>query len=76
MATDVNRLADRIEAAIVVSVMEQPKSPGPVWAMPLSDEDQAAIVAALRACRQPCPGCDGHECEDGCAYPGAHQQKE
>jgi hypothetical protein len=19
----------------------------------------------------PCPGCDGHECDNGCAYPGA-----
>ncbi len=19
----------------------------------------------------PCPGCDGHECDDGCQYPGA-----
>lgn len=21
--------------------------------------------------RNPCPGCDGHECDNGCAYPGA-----
>jgi hypothetical protein len=21
--------------------------------------------------RIPCPGCDGHECDDGCQYPGA-----
>lgn len=21
--------------------------------------------------RGPCPGCDGHECDDGCNYPGA-----
>lgn len=22
----------------------------------------------------PCPGCDGHECDNGCAYPGVNQQ--
>ena len=24
-----------------------------------------------RANKEPCPGCDGHECDNGCAYPGA-----
>lgn len=50
--TNITKLADRIEAAIVVSVMEQHKQPGPVWAMPLSDDDQAAIVVALRQYQQ------------------------
>jgi len=43
------RLADRIEKARVVSLMEQPTVPGPVWAMPLSDEEQRIIVATLRS---------------------------
>lgn len=42
-------LAARIEASSSLSVMEQPKKPGPLWAMPLSDEDQAMVVAALRS---------------------------
>ena len=24
-----------------------------------------------RPALQPCPGCDGHECDERCAYPGA-----
>lgn len=50
--SDLEKLANRIEAAAVVSLMEQPEKPGPVWAMPLGDGDQAAIVAALRAYQQ------------------------
>lgn len=41
-------LADRIEKASVVSLMEQHERPGPIWAMPLSDEQAALIVSALR----------------------------
>jgi len=25
---------------------------------------------AMTSTHQPCPGCDGHDCDDGCAYPG------
>jgi hypothetical protein len=37
---------------------------------------QHSIASALAAqpaapVREPCPGCDGHECDDGCQYPGA-----
>lgn len=41
-------LAERIEKAIVVSLMQQPDDPGPLWAMPLPYFEQARIVAALR----------------------------
>ena len=27
--------------------------------------------AAVPSTHNPCPGCDGHECDDGCRYPGA-----
>jgi hypothetical protein len=30
--------------------------------------DTAKQIMSLGA---PCVGCDGHECDDGCAYPGA-----
>lgn len=30
-----------------------------------------AILAARRPRFKPCDGCDGHECDNGCAYPGA-----
>jgi len=29
-------------------------------------------IALLTLQNTPCPGCDGHECGDGCSYPGAH----
>lgn len=53
--TDAGReaLADRIEKALVLSVMEQPEKNGPIWSMPLSDENQALIVSLLRAAPQP-----------------------
>jgi len=28
------------------------------------------ILAAVESRAAPCPGCDGHECDNGCAYPG------
>jgi hypothetical protein len=32
-----------------------------------------AIVARIHdAAATPCNGCDGHECDDGCQYPGAN----
>jgi hypothetical protein len=30
-----------------------------------------AAVRKIQPVTQPCPGCDGHECDDGCQYPGA-----
>lgn len=33
----------------------------------------ASIQLANDAAATPCPGCDGHECDDGCQYPGAAQ---
>ena len=46
--SDASVLADRIEKAHVVSVLEQYEKPGPVWAMPLNDEDVTLIVQSLR----------------------------
>lgn len=30
-----------------------------------------AALSSKDTARHPCDGCDGHECDDGCAYPGA-----
>jgi len=30
-----------------------------------------ARLEAAQSQRSRCPGCDGHECDNGCAYPGA-----
>lgn len=34
-------------------------------------ENAAKAVLALSSTIQKCDGCDGHECDNGCAYPGA-----
>lgn len=39
-----------------------------IRALKIADE-RAKELATLRG--EPCPGCDGHECDDGCQYPGA-----
>ncbi len=43
----------------------------------IQDQTSELIAARIRALAvhqtTPCPGCDGHECDDGCAYPGAVQ---
>lgn len=46
-------LANRIKKANSISLMEQPQKPGPLWAMPLGNKEQAAIVAALRLAAKP-----------------------
>jgi hypothetical protein len=46
---DAKALANRIKKALVVSVMEHHKTPGPVWAMPLDDDEVVLIVQALSA---------------------------
>ncbi len=46
---DAQALATRIEKSHVISVMEQFEKPGPVWMMPLSDDEKVFIVQALRA---------------------------
>jgi hypothetical protein len=56
-------LADRIEKASVVSLMEQYERPGPIWAMPLSDEQAALIVSALRGLAQ----CSREQAIEECA---------
>ena len=45
---DAKALANRIKKAHVVSVLEQHEKPGPIWAMPLGDDEVAVIVRALR----------------------------
>ena len=45
---DARALAKRIKDALVVSLIEQHEKPGPVWAMPLSDDEVKLIVRALR----------------------------
>lgn len=42
-------LADRIKKSSGISIAEQYVEPGPLWFIPLGDEDQAAIVYALNA---------------------------
>lgn len=46
-------LAERIKRSAVISVAEQPKSPGPIWFMPLSDEEQEVIVKSLKRTARP-----------------------
>ncbi len=34
-------------------------------------ENFAPLYVGAAQAATPCPGCDGHECDDGCKYPGA-----
>jgi hypothetical protein len=46
---EMTNLAKRIKRSLSVSLAEQHEKPGPVWFMPLSDGEHAAIVDALNA---------------------------
>jgi hypothetical protein len=43
------------------------------YAWPSEQQCINARIALAKALpgSQPCPGCDGHDCDNGCAYPGA-----
>jgi hypothetical protein len=41
------------------------------WDVANDRREIARAALAVPSTHQPCPGCDGHECDKGCAYPGA-----
>jgi hypothetical protein len=35
----------------------------------------SSVTSGIRERKPPCPGCDGHECDAGCQYPGVKVQE-
>lgn len=34
------------------------------------------LAALVELAKAPCSGCDGHECDNGCQYPGVANQRQ